>query len=97
MKKRTWRDVDWVYLGMLGCDIDESGAGFNEERLDMNEFAHLDLKTLEIMGNGSPRFWEIRLAELRVAGVFGPTWALTSTNATGVTYGCHTTHIRLIA
>lgn len=91
MTKRTpkWLLVDWVYLGMLGWDIDESGAGF-----DGGEYAggalynhcHLDRLTLDLHLFGEPEFCTARMRQLAQADVpgIGTVWNVTlSTNAGG--------------
>jgi len=85
MSKRThWREVDWVYLGCMGWDIDITGAGYyglkaaqlpdgtslGNPGCDPWSTIHLDRTTLDIIMHGGNLEWlEARLAELRAAGV----------------------------
>jgi hypothetical protein len=72
--KVRWLDVDWVYLGMLGWQIDETGAGYygrDGGDLDAWNHIHLDRLTLDVMCSGSAEFLRLRLADLQQARVPG--------------------------
>ena len=63
--------VDWVELGCRGWDIDETGAGLNENGEDgkHGNYAHLDRATLHLLFAGDRPFVERVLNALVAAGI----------------------------
>lgn len=105
-KEPKWLRVDWVYLGMLGWDIDETGAGFysvadgllpdgssvGHRHVKDSDYIHLDRTTLHVVSMGSLAFLRARIGELEVAGAAGPIWTVTTGSSTANI--CNTTYWR---
>lgn len=66
--KRGYLWVDWVELGCRGWNIDETGAGLNEEADDGN-YAHLDKTTLHLLFAGNRPFVRQVLNNMVAAGM----------------------------
>jgi len=57
------KEIDWIELGCLGWDIDETGAGMDAEwqegpgfRCCEDDYAHIDRETLDLLLYGCPQF-----------------------------------------